>query len=228
MVFITGDTHGEYEINRLSSRNLKKSNLAIRDDYLIVCGDFGLIWADDKSEKYWLNWLEQKPFHTLFVDGNHENFSLLNSFPIKEWNKGSVHAVRKNVLHLMRGHIFEIEGKRYFTFGGAQSHDIQYRVEGKSWWKEEIPSNQEMEEGYRKLESVNWQVDYIITHTAPTDVIKKLFQPEKAAKQIDQVSNYLESIRQKARYSKWFFGHFHKDIEIDSAFISIYKKVLGI
>ena len=228
MVFITGDIHGEYEINRLSSQNLRRLNLVIANDFLIVCGDFGLVWAGDRKEKYWLNWLEKKPFHTLFVDGNHENFSLLNAYPIEEWNRGHAHVVRKNIFHLMRGNIFQIEGKRYFAFGGAFSYDIDYRVEGESWWKEELPSAQEMEEGFSRLDSANWEVDFIITHTAPTSVVAKLFANKEAEKRIDQVSEYLEKIYRKVRFSKWFFGHFHKDAEINNAFTSLYRQIIRI
>ena len=92
---------------------------------IAVCGDFGGIWDSSNTEKYWLDWLEKKKFTILFVDGNHENFDLLNAFPVTEWNGGKVHVIRKNIIHLMRGQVFTIEGIRFFTFGGGQSHDIQ-------------------------------------------------------------------------------------------------------
>jgi hypothetical protein len=52
-------------------------------DYVIICGDFDGVWAKDeesKEEKYNLDWLNNKPFTTLFVDGNHENIDWLNSY----------------------------------------------------------------------------------------------------------------------------------------------------
>ena len=94
-----------------------------RDDYVIVTGDFG-IWDKSKEQKYWLEWLSKKTFTVLFVDGNHENFDLLNSYPVKTWNGGKVHVIKDNILHLMRGQVFQIEGHSFFTFGGARSHDI--------------------------------------------------------------------------------------------------------
>lgn len=51
-----------------------------RDDCTIICGDFGGLWADTPAEAYWLDCLEEKPFTTLFVDGNHENFDRLTDF----------------------------------------------------------------------------------------------------------------------------------------------------
>lgn len=53
---------------------------------MIVCGDFGLIWdmKPSRAEEYWMKWLSEKPWITLFVDGNHENFDRLKNYPITE------------------------------------------------------------------------------------------------------------------------------------------------
>ena len=75
------------------------------------------ISSDDFAaiEKKWQEkWLEEKPFTTLFVDGNHENFDLLNTLPERQWNGGRVHVVREHVLHLMRGH--SVNSKRGMIF----------------------------------------------------------------------------------------------------------------
>lgn len=32
--------------------------------------------------------------------------------------------IRDSVIHLIRGEIFDIDNKKFFTFGGARSHDI--------------------------------------------------------------------------------------------------------
>ena len=123
-----------------------------------------------------LKWLQEKPFTTLFVDGNHENFDrLYEEYPVKEWHGGNVHEIRPSVLHLMRGQVFELCGKTFFTFGGASSHDVSggildrsdpgyqekkrtldrgwkpYRINHLSWWKEELASEEEMEEGRNNL-----------------------------------------------------------------------------
>ena len=71
-----------------------------------------------------MDWLEGKPFTTLFVDGNHENFDRLYAYPVEEWHGGKVHKIRPSVIHMMRGQVFAIDGKSVFTFGGASSHDI--------------------------------------------------------------------------------------------------------
>ncbi len=122
-VYITGDCHGDFQ--RFTTRNFPQLKGLGRDDYVILAGDFGGVWAGEQTDGYKLDWLEAKPFTTLFVDGNHENFGLLNAYPEQEWNGGRVHVVRPHVLHLMRGQVFEIGGLTWFTMGGAASHDIE-------------------------------------------------------------------------------------------------------
>jgi hypothetical protein len=121
MITITGDTHGNFL--RFGSRYFPAGRAMSRKDYVIVCGDFG-IWDESKESHYWLDWLDRKPFTTLFIDGNHENLDLLSRYPIRQWQGGSVHQIREHILHLMRGQVFEIDGITFFTMGGAASHDI--------------------------------------------------------------------------------------------------------
>ncbi len=123
MIFITGDCHGGFQ--RFGVKYFPQQRELGREDFVIVCGDFGGVWSGSTEENYWLDWLEKKPFTTLFVDGNHENFDMLKSLPEQEWHGGRVHQVREHVLHLMRGQVFEIGGLTWFTMGGASSHDIR-------------------------------------------------------------------------------------------------------
>ena len=126
MIYITGDIHGSPE--RLGVHSFYEQKEMTRDDVVIICGDFGMVWeesGESASERYWLKWLEDKPFTTVFVCGNHENFDRLYQYPVKEWHGGKVHEIRPHVLHLMRGEVFDIEGVKFFAFGGASSHDIR-------------------------------------------------------------------------------------------------------
>ena len=125
MIYITGDTHSSFE--RFNTMIFPEQYEMTKSDYIIICGDFGGVWNKDEEspkEKWWMEWLEKKPFTTLFVDGNHENFDRLNNYPVEEWNGGNVHKIRPSVIHLMRGQVFTIDGKKIFTFGGAKSQDI--------------------------------------------------------------------------------------------------------
>ena len=157
-IYITGDIHGYPK--RLSNKSLKLFRLEISErDKVIICGDFGLPWCNDKEDEYWLNWLEEKNFEILFVDGNHENFDLLYQFPVVERYGGKVHKVRKNIFHLMRGEVYEIEGKTFFAFGGASSVDKHLRVESISWWEQENFSLYEFDNAVNNLKKVDFKVD---------------------------------------------------------------------
>ena len=198
MVFITGDTHGEIDIGKLNSRNFNKLNRLKKSDYVIIAGDFGFIWSNDNTQKYWLNWFEKKPYTTLFIDGNHENFDLLKKYDEIEWNNGIVHKINNSVYHLMRGSIFKIDGLKIFTFGGAKSVDKIYRKEHISWWKEEEPNQREYEYGLYNLEANDYMVDVVITHSAPNSVLKNIDINNEYAQE-NKITSYLEAIKQKLK-----------------------------
>lgn len=214
MIYVTGDTHGEHARFRNPAYGMK--NLSSQDT-LIVCGDFGYLFRDDPREQNYLDFLSELPFCLLFADGNHENFDKINSYPMEMWCGGNVHVIRRNekgipkVIHLMRGQIFLIEGKKIFTFGGAYSIDRAWRQPGYSWWFQEMPTDEEMKEAIQNLEKNQYNVDYIITHTAPEDTMC-LFHPNHPEEK--PLNNFLEWVRENTTYRHWYFGHLHEDRDL--------------
>lgn len=78
MIFITGDCHSD--LTKFNTDNFPIQKKMTKNDYIIICGDFGCVWnylVESAYEKHWLDWLDKKNFTTLFVDGNHENFTRL-------------------------------------------------------------------------------------------------------------------------------------------------------
>lgn len=124
-VYVTGDTHGEW-LSRFSSRDFPEGKELTKDDVVIVCGDFG-IWCNDSDQKYKLDWLNNKPFTTAFVGGNHDNYNMLNGdlYQNERWFGGEIKRIREKIVYLKNGNIFEFENKKFFVFGGARSHDIK-------------------------------------------------------------------------------------------------------
>lgn len=243
MIYITGDTHGNFR--RFDRKYFPAGQSLCREDYVIVCGDFG-IWDEQIRSNRWLDWLNDRPFTTLFIDGNHENFDLLNRFPTILWHGGSVHKVREHILHLMRGQVFTIGSMTFFTMGGAVSHDIsagilepdnpdflyhkqvldrhraQYRINHVSWWKEELPCEAEYETALRNLKNAGWSVDCILTHCAPDSIASQVCQPYKP----DWLSSFLQTVMERCSFDYWFFGHFHDNRIIDERFILQWEQMV--
>ena len=222
MIYITGDTHGEIDIKKLGTKRFPQQSELTKDDYLIVCGDFGLVWDGSRTEKHWLKWLSDRKFTTLFVDGNHENFPMLRSYPASEKFGGVVREITPSVFHLERGQVLQIDGRSFFVMGGARSHDQVYRKEGVSWWPDEIPTQEEMERGIAALDAVDWKVDYVLTHCAP-----KMVQEFIAVYyENDPIVSYLERVRWDLEFKRWFFGHYHLDWQINENFVAVYNHII--
>lgn len=77
MIYVTGDTHANIDIEKLNTTKFPQQKNLTKDDYLIICGDFGLCWDGSRREMWWQDWLTAKNFTTLWIDGNHENFDML-------------------------------------------------------------------------------------------------------------------------------------------------------
>lgn len=222
MIYVTGDTHGSIDLKKLNAKNFPDNQSLSKTDFLIITGDFGLIWHRSKEETYWLQWLEAKHFTTLFVDGNHENFDRLDNYPTERWNGGNIHRISDSVIHLMRGQVFIIQGIKIFTFGGAASHDREIRTEGKTWWPGEMPAQTEFDEGLANLSIHDWTVDYLITHTCPSVTSELCGRLETSP-----INLYFDQIEAKVKYRHWYFGHFHQDIrEIEPHKTVLYHQII--
>ncbi|MDU2065921.1 MAG: metallophosphoesterase [Sporomusaceae bacterium] len=222
MIYVTGDLHGNIDKAKLNMKNFACQKSLSKKDYLIITGDFGCVWSGGKDDQWLLDWFEAKSFTTLWVDGNHENFNLLNEYPVLEWNGGLVHQIRPSVLHLMRGQVFKIDGKTFFTFGGATSSDKEFRKENKSWWSQEVPTEKEFQEAIENLKQHDMKVDYIVTHTAPTSVISELELDIHKLK--DPTCIMLDYFLKNVTFGRWFFGHFHQNKSLDQ-FIALYNSI---
>jgi hypothetical protein len=141
-----------------------------------------------------------------------------------------VQKITPHVIHLCRGEIFNLQGKTFFAMGGAESTDKMFRKEGLSWWKEEMPSDEEMAHAIQTLEQANWNVDYVLTHTICNDVLKQLFflYAEFGWQyKTNQLSDFFQKIEQKLSYQQWFCGHYHDDIVMsDNKHTMVYHNII--
>ena len=235
-IWITGDTHADW-FPRFNTKNFKEQNDLTRDDCVIILGDFGL-WHDDKDERYRLDWLNDKPWTTLWLDGNHENYDRIYSseFETTDFHGGKVQVIRDNILHLMRGNVYELCGKKFFIFGGASSHDISdgiidpadydcwedckaeirrwdkqgkrlFRINHLSWWKEELPNQAEMDCGLQVLDDHQWQVNYVLTHCFPQQIASLAGYHNP-----DTATTYFNGLLERGlKFNDWFCGHYHRE-----------------
>lgn len=255
MIFITGDCHGNFQRFGKKQR-MKLSHFILPEDYVVVCGDFGLLWAKDKTFEYNLKWLSGLPFTVLWVQGNHENYEMIAEYPLEMWNGGKVrHIVRDKIILLERGQVFHIEGKSFFTFGGASSHDIQggvldkdsptydkdrtkairsgqpYRVKNVSWWEQELPTEAELQEGRDNLEKLGYSVDYVITHCMSGGMQDKLLDRYRfgrygSAFERDVLTDFFDELETKLRYKWWFCGHYHENVRLDDRHMILYEDIV--
>lgn len=246
MVFITGDTHGEF--SRLRLLETAAGRQLTKEDFLIISGDFGGIWRGDRHEQSVLDELAAQPFTILFADGNHENYDLLDSYPTDTWHGGRVQYIRDNLIHLMRGQIYEIEGKTFFVLGGAACHDIHdgvldkddpelekkftamqlerkmFRVRGISWWAQELPDESELNEAWENLKAHDMKVDYIITHCAPSSIQQRIrFRTFNFSYKDNALTDFLEKVYSECSYREWYCGHYHFETEFENFFVKYGK-----
>jgi len=170
-------------------------------------------------------------------------------YPVKDWHGGKVHRIRSHVLHLMRGQVFELEGYHFFTMGGAKSHDTEdgilepgapdferkllmlqrkprarYRINHISWWAQEMPSEEEYAEARKNLAKVDWAVDYVITHCAPTSIALM----ENRHNEADPLTDFLQEVKERAHYHYWLFGHYHDNRAIDEKHILLWEQIVQV
>lgn len=251
-LYICGDIHGSLDIQKLNIDNFPEQKNLTKDDYLVILGDFGLIWdykGESKEEKYWLKWFNEKKFTTLFIDGNHENFTRIEQYPKINFHGGCAHKIRDSIFHLERGYVFEISDTKCFVMGGAQSHDIQdgilnpedyslgindkhfkmklkewvkarklFRIKNVEWWPQELPSDLELIRGLDSLKAVDYNVDFIFSHCAPTQVAAQMGYSEN-----NFLTNYFNKLSFITKYKEWHFGHYHQDRKVAPNFYCHYR-----
>ncbi|MBQ4312785.1 MAG: metallophosphoesterase [Clostridia bacterium] len=219
MIYVTGDMHGS--IARFEDRAISRLR---REDYLIVCGDFGFIWDGNRREEKALSFLSRQRFTILFVDGCHENFDRLYKYPVTQWNGGKVRMIRPNVIHLCRGQVYELEGNKIFAMGGGYSADIELRQQrGTKWWPEETPTTEEMAEAVDNLFRYDLNVDYIVTHECPTKVKDLLVD---SPDNFNAMTAFFDEMSRQVTYKHWFFGAMHQDKHLSSAHTALFEHVL--
>lgn len=213
MIYITGDTHGEfYRIEEFC-----KEYETTTDDIMIILGDAGVnYWLNDRDTRL-KNELLELPITLFCIHGNHEERPyMIDTYEEKEWNGGMVYweADYPNILFAKDGEIYDLGGKKCIAIGGAYSIDKDYRLRvGAPWYETEQPSNEIKNYVEAQLDKVDWQVDCVLSHTTPLPYEPRwAFLPGYNQDAIDKsTENWLAWIEENLSYDSWYAGHFHVD-----------------
>lgn len=220
MIYVTGDTHGDKDC--FLNPTIKKLK---KEDTLLICGDFGFVWERSRKEQKVLEWIGKRKYTIAFVEGTHENFELLNEYPIIEHWGGKVRHLGGNLYMLMKGEIYTIDGKTFMAFGGGVvDHTTDLMASAELFFGVNTTET-EIADARKKLDDCDWKVDYIITH----DISSKV----KAFILIQNDHNYLlntflDELYEKCKFKKWFFGCYHIDKIITPQVTGVFTKVIAL
>ena len=221
--FLKGDIHGNlFEVIDFINRfNLGKN------DNIIILGDCGIAWRKDKKDldqniKLWNECGNGVKLY--FIDGNHENFNILNSLPIEN-NMGKI---ADNIYHLRRGQVYEFENKKILVCGGADSIDKYRRIENFTWWKEEAISQETIDD----IPASHY--DYVLTHCCPRSEFKKNRIYLSTLQFLDEnkinhsSEDMLEQLKNKITFDHWLFGHYHINRNLDEKFTCLFEDFMEV
>lgn len=217
MIYVVGDIHGD--ISRFKEKAFRRLT---KKDTLIILGDFGFLWDGSKQEQKYLKWLTKRRYRLLFLDGCHENYDMLQQYPIEDFCGGKARHIGGNLYQLIRGNVFEMEGKHLLCIGGGESHDKEDRDEGMNWWRAELPSTEEMEQCDQQLQAIHNRVDYVLSHDAPAQILEFTGWKQQ---DINAFQLWLDGLSKNLQYKGWFFGRYHKDRQLTGKLTAVFCQV---
>jgi len=209
-IVITADLHGSIDFTKINNSRVKQYNDGEFPCYMIVAGDFGALWSNDPKDRqdaYLKRWYEAKPYDVVVIPGNHENYDRIEALPVEIYHNAKVRRYGRNIVFVERNEVLEIDGKKFYCFGGAESTDKLWRVPNISWWPQEKASyadNAKMAEVLQKVK----RVDYIIAHTAPKSIVHKMHRSDR---ENDSNSAALEYLVANIEFDHFVFGHMHEE-----------------
>jgi len=192
-----------------------------KEDLLIILGDAGVNYYGSKKEYNFKNLLSELPITMLCIHGNHERRpESLGTYKEISWHGGVVYAEQDfpNLLFAKDGEIYDINGKKCIVIGGAYSVDKKYRLERNwGWWADEQPSEETKECVENRLDTENWRIDVIFTHTAPLKYEpREMFLDFIDDSMVDKETEiWLDTIEDRLDYDQWYCGHYHTNKTID-------------
>lgn len=155
-LMLVGDVHSaRWAVTRAMGRAQREEV-----DRVFFLGDFGYHFSDtflDHAQSL----AEDTGINVEFLDGNHENFNRLYTFPVVD----GVRKLRDNVWHHPRGTVLDLDGHNVLIMGGASSIDRLHRQEGVSWWEQELITGEDIETAEQGVKGK--RITAIFSHEGP-------------------------------------------------------------
>ena len=214
MIYLISDIHGDINFKGLQDY----LRIATDEDLLIILGDVGVNFEKTEENALFSEFFLSIKKNIAFIDGNHENFTYINSFPEQEWNGGVVRRLSEHIVYLQRGNVYEIDGKTFFTFGGCKSSDVW--ADMGLWYPEEAATEEECSFARDNLKKHGNSVDYVLTH--------KREYSRNASPLDENLYELCECIDKNVCFGKWYYGHSHKKCKVDDKHEFIYDELVQI
>ena len=221
MIYITGDTHGDFRRVHEFCRRFETT----QDDILIILGDAGINYYGGKRDRKLKAMLYFLPITLFCIHGNHEiRPQNIDTYKEVQWQGGTVYRENEfpNILFAKDGEVYDLDGISTIAIGGAYSVDKEYRLEnGWGWWADEQPGDEIKARVEKALAERDNKIDVILSHTTPlkyepTEVFLSCIDQSKVDKSTEQ---WLDKIEDRAEYKKWYCGHYHTNKKIDKVSI---------
>jgi hypothetical protein len=154
---LVGDPHGDMEFAARASLMARQHNAEI-----LCLGDWGFLWPGHDQLKKLSDMLVGDGTTMYFIDGNHDDHPSLRKLigPVREHGV----TIAKSVIYQPRGSVHEDgDGTRFLFLGGAPSIDRAFRTEGRSWWPEEVITDEEFDRAFSAVGPIH----VLVTHDAP-------------------------------------------------------------
>jgi hypothetical protein len=201
-IYYAGDIHGVAAYVAEIDRKAVKHGIEV----VVQVGDFGCRFVEGcPIVKYFEKRARQgRSGPTWYTcGGNHDNWPKWTSMAEAQDNPKIVE-LAPGCHFVPRGTSIELDGVKHLFFGGAESTDRPYRVEGEDWWPEESPSAEEFNKFFERMEAD--QPEVIVTHEAPLCV--RLDRPGRDSQPTPRnLQNVLKYNEHTPAY--WYYGHHH-------------------
>ncbi len=217
MIYITGDTHGDFY--RIFDFCMKFKTSV--NDVMIILGDAGINFSGGNEDKTKKDYIAAMPITLFCIHGNHEQRPYtISSYKEKKWNGGIVYVEKEypNILFAKDGEIFDLDGLKTIAIGGAYSIDKMIRIIYRyGWWEDEQPSDEIKHYVEQQLADNDWKVDIVLSHTTPLKYEPvEVFLPGVDQSMVDKsTEEWLDYIENRLNYKKWYCGHYHTEKKID-------------